>query len=100
MSPLQERTLGAVTVLDTPLITKALEYARKHLNDVAYNHSVRCWLYGVVIAAKIPSLKIHDESSTPYQQFFMTLAGPPPATNSYQRINASKSMVQKPQELS
>jgi hypothetical protein len=39
---------------------KALEYARKHLNDIAYNHSVRSWLYGVVIAANIPSLKSHD----------------------------------------
>jgi hypothetical protein len=58
--PLQERTLDGVTVLDTPLITKALQYARKHLNDVAYNHSVRSWLYGVVIAANIPSLKTHD----------------------------------------
>jgi hypothetical protein len=57
---LQERTLGGVTVLDTPLIAKALQYARKHLNDVAYNHSVRSWLYGVVIAANTPSLKIHD----------------------------------------
>jgi hypothetical protein len=61
---LQERTFGGVTVLDTPLITKALQYARKHLNDVAYSHSVRSWLYGVVIAANIPSLKFTIESST------------------------------------
>jgi hypothetical protein len=60
MSPLQERTLRAVTVLDTPLITKALEYARKHLDDVAYNHSVRSRLYGVVVAANVPSLKVHN----------------------------------------
>ena len=54
---LQERTLDGVTVLDTPLITKALEYARKHLNDVAYNHSVHSWLYGVLIETNIPSLR-------------------------------------------
>ena len=57
---LQERTLGGITVVDTPLVMKALQYARKHLNDVAYNHSVRSWLYGVVISASIPSLKSHD----------------------------------------
>ncbi|KAI9754397.1 MAG: hypothetical protein M4579_004735 [Chaenotheca gracillima] len=61
MANLPTRVLGGVTVLDTPLITKALSYARTHLSDLAYNHSVRSWLFGVVIASKIDSLKDIDK---------------------------------------
>jgi HD superfamily phosphohydrolase YqeK len=63
MSTLQERTLAGVTILDTPLIKKVLELARKHLNDVAYNHSVRSWPFGAFIADNIPSLRSHDREA-------------------------------------
>ena len=55
------RMLAGITVPDTPLITKALAYARKHLDDSAYNHVVRSWLFGHVIASNIPAFQKHDE---------------------------------------
>lgn len=51
------RVLAGVLVPDTPLITKALALCRKHLNDLAYNHCIRSWLFGSVIAAKTPELQ-------------------------------------------
>ena len=38
------RTLAGVTVPDTPVITAAIELARKHLSDFAYNHIMVCLL--------------------------------------------------------
>jgi len=58
---LPTRVLAGVTVLDTPLIAKALAYARKHLEEGAYNHVVRSWLFGHVIASNIPDFQKHDE---------------------------------------
>lgn len=59
--PLPTRTLGGVRVSDTPLITKALEFARAYSTDTAlYNHVQRCWLFGTIIADKIPHLKHRD----------------------------------------
>ena len=60
MTTLPTRTLAGVQVPDTPLITKALDLCRKHLNDLAYNHSVRSWLFGFIIAAKIPERQDRD----------------------------------------
>jgi hypothetical protein len=54
------RVLAGVTVLDTPLITKALAYARKHLNDTAYNHVVRSWLFGHFIASNTSGFPNRD----------------------------------------
>lgn len=53
MAP-QTRVLAGVTVPDTPLITKALAFAQKHLDDLAYNHVVRSWLTGQVIISRLP----------------------------------------------
>ena len=61
MTSLPTRTLGGVTVPDTPLITKALAYARHHNNDVTYNHVVRSWLYSQVIADQNPAFKSRDQ---------------------------------------
>jgi len=59
-SPLPTRTFGGVTLPDTPLITKALEFARAHSTDYAYNHVQRSWLFGSIIADKLPHLKDRD----------------------------------------
>lgn len=40
------RTLAGVKVPDTPLIRKALDYARVNNDDQTYNHVVRSWLMG------------------------------------------------------
>ncbi|KAK3066317.1 hypothetical protein LTR53_017385 [Teratosphaeriaceae sp. CCFEE 6253] len=54
------RTLAGITVPDTPLITAAIELARKHLNDISFQHIMRSWLFGFAIADKIPPLQSRD----------------------------------------
>jgi HD domain len=44
------RVLGGITVLDTPLITGAMEYARIHSEPYLFNHAVRSWLFAVRLA--------------------------------------------------
>ena len=60
MHPIPTRLFAGVLVPDTPLITAALALSRRHLNDIAYNHSVRAWLFGFIIASKVPSLQDRD----------------------------------------
>jgi hypothetical protein len=54
------RIVAGVTVPDTPLITKSLAYARKYSNDMSYNHIVRSWLFGSVIAPHLPNADTAD----------------------------------------
>ena len=41
------RVLGGVTVVDTPLISRALDLARTHSEPFLFNHVVRSWLFAV-----------------------------------------------------
>jgi HD domain len=41
------RMLAGITVIDTPLITHALDYARDCSEPVLFNHAVRSWLFAV-----------------------------------------------------
>jgi hypothetical protein len=41
------RNLAGVTVIDTPLIARAMEYARIHSEPYLFNHAVRSWLFAV-----------------------------------------------------
>lgn len=41
------RVLGGITVSDTSLITRALEYVRTHSDPYLFNHAVRSWLFAV-----------------------------------------------------
>ena len=43
----QTRVLGGITVIDTPLITRAMEYARDLSEPYLFNHAVRSWLFAV-----------------------------------------------------
>lgn len=53
MSPTTEtmsgttRVLGGVTVIDSPLITRAMDLARVHSEPFLFNHAVRSWLFAV-----------------------------------------------------
>jgi HD domain len=49
------RTVAGVSVPDTPLITSAMNYVRDHTSEILYNHSVRSWLFGCIIAPQIPA---------------------------------------------
>lgn len=41
------QVLGGITVIDTPLVTRAMEYARSHSEPYLFNHAVRSWLFAV-----------------------------------------------------
>ncbi|KAK4898387.1 hypothetical protein LTR27_003983 [Elasticomyces elasticus] len=57
---LPSRSLAGITVPDTPLITAAIDLSRKHLNDMAFNHVMRSFLFGFAIADKIPPFQGRD----------------------------------------
>ena len=58
MSPIAETTfmrgrtriLAGITVANTPLITRAMDYARVHSEPYLFNHAVRSWLFAVRLA--------------------------------------------------
>jgi len=41
------RVLGGITVIDTPLVNRAMDYARTHSEPFLFNHAVRSWLFAV-----------------------------------------------------
>ena len=41
------RVLASITVIETPLIIRALDYARDYSEPVLFNHAVRSWLFAV-----------------------------------------------------
>jgi hypothetical protein len=53
MSPsfgqLPTRQLAGVTVCDTPLVRKTLEFTRKYCDDFTYNHCIRSWVFATVL---------------------------------------------------
>ncbi len=50
---LPTRVVAGVTVPDTPLITKAIEYVRQYSTDDTFNHIIRSFLLGFIIADKV-----------------------------------------------
>jgi HD domain-containing protein len=43
----QTRVLAGITVIDSPLISRAMEFARANSEPVLFNHAVRSWLFAV-----------------------------------------------------
>jgi len=43
----ETQVLGGITVIDTPLVTRALDLARTHSEPYLFNHAVRSWLFAV-----------------------------------------------------
>jgi hypothetical protein len=41
------QVLGGITVVDTPLVTRAMDLARTHSEPFLFNHAVRSWLFAV-----------------------------------------------------
>ena len=52
------RLLAGVSVPDTPVISRAIEYARHHSEPYLFNHVMRSWLFSVVLAQLNQS--VHD----------------------------------------
>jgi hypothetical protein len=41
------RVLANITVIDTPVVSNAMEYAQTHSEPYLFNHAVRSWLFAV-----------------------------------------------------
>ncbi|KAL8976539.1 MAG: hypothetical protein Q9205_007466 [Flavoplaca limonia] len=61
MSPLPTRIYGNVSVPDPPLITAALSFSKAHSTPTVHNHMIRSWLFGFILASKIPPLSNRDQ---------------------------------------
>jgi hypothetical protein len=48
--------IAGVTVIDTPLVHAAKNYARVHGDDMTFNHVMRSWLFGVIIYERLQSI--------------------------------------------
>jgi hypothetical protein len=48
--PVPLRVLAGVSVPDTSLVFRAIEYARKHSEPYLLNHVMRSWLFAVTLA--------------------------------------------------
>jgi len=44
------RVLANITVIDTPVVSNAMEYAQTHSEPYLFNHAVRSWLFAVRLA--------------------------------------------------
>ena len=49
-SDIATRLLAGISVPDTPLISRAIEYAREHSEPYLFNHFMRSWLFAVALA--------------------------------------------------
>ena len=47
---LPTRLLAGVVVPDTPIVTRAIEFAREHCEPYLFNHSIRSWLFSAALA--------------------------------------------------
>jgi len=49
-TPFPLRVLAGVSVPDTPLVSRAIEYAREHSEPYLFNHVMRSWLFAATLA--------------------------------------------------
>lgn len=47
------KVIAGVSVVDTPIVRAAREYARAHSDDFAFNHVMRSWILGALIYQKL-----------------------------------------------
>jgi hypothetical protein len=52
------RTLAGVSIPDTPLITRAIEFARDRSDPYLFNHAMRSWLFAALFAQR--KQVVHD----------------------------------------
>lgn len=62
------RTVAGATIVDTPLVNAALDYARTHNDEMSFHHTYRSWIFGVILASKLPDfakvdLEVHAVSA-------------------------------------
>jgi HD superfamily phosphodiesterase len=52
------RVLAGVSVPDTPVISRAIEFAREQSEPYLFNHAMRSWLFASIIAVR--NKTVHD----------------------------------------
>src|SRR4026207_875185 len=52
------RVLAGVSVPDTPVISRAIEFARERSEPYLFNHAMRSWLFAAIIAQR--NQTVHD----------------------------------------
>lgn len=52
-----------VTICDSFIVRKALDFARTHSSDMAYNHVVRSWIFSTVLAPSVLPILSDDLDS-------------------------------------
>ncbi|KAL9078241.1 MAG: hypothetical protein Q9157_002821 [Trypethelium eluteriae] len=60
--PSPSRQIAGITVCDTPLVRKALDFAKAHLREFAYLHTLRCWIFGTTLIPYTVTQSGNDES--------------------------------------
>ena len=55
---MQTRLLAGVSVPDTPVISRAIEFARERSEPYLFNHAMRSWLFAAIIAQR--NQAVHD----------------------------------------
>lgn len=50
---LPTKVIAGVTVVDTPIVRAAQEYARAYGDDMTFNHIMRSWIFGTVVYQKL-----------------------------------------------
>ncbi|KAF2090221.1 hypothetical protein K490DRAFT_71853 [Saccharata proteae CBS 121410] len=53
--------LANIAIPMTPIVNKALDFARRHSTPYAYNHIQRSLFFGFLIASKLPHLRSRDQ---------------------------------------
>ena len=48
--PLPTRLIAGIAVPDTSLVSRAIDFARDHSEPYLFNHAMRSWLFGVLLA--------------------------------------------------
>lgn len=62
-SPPGPVAVSGIPIPNTPLVQRINEYAKKHLPDYTYNHSIRVYLYGIAMKRyRFPSWAFTDET--------------------------------------
>jgi hypothetical protein len=91
------RLLAGASVPDTPLVSRAIEYAREHSDPYLFNHVMRSWLFAVILARR--NRTEHDEEvlavATILHDLGLAAAFNGPLRFEVEGANAARAFVQK-----
>ncbi|KAF2478509.1 hypothetical protein BDY17DRAFT_314187 [Neohortaea acidophila] len=52
-SPTPTRTIAGVKLVDSAIVRNALDYSRRHSDEITFNHTYRSWIFGVLLATRM-----------------------------------------------